>query len=160
MPISHPLFGCFQTVSWKRKVVRRSVSHARATVVSATLTDSAISVVIVTSRHGEAVRPALDALARELRDEDELIVVDNASGDETLEVVRDAAPGATVLERLTNDGFPAARAPGGRITRRRRRRARGPSLRVRQGAGEVALSRAQPLGDPDPRLSVCAPGAA
>ena len=63
---------------------------------------------IVTYRHGEAVRPTLDALARELRGEDELIVVDNASGDETLEVVRDAAPAATVLERLTNDGFPAA----------------------------------------------------
>ena len=69
---------------------------------------SALSVVIVTYRQGEAVRATLDALARELRDEDELIVVDNASQDETLEVARDAAPGAIVLESLTNDGFPAA----------------------------------------------------
>ena len=69
---------------------------------------SPITVVIVTYRQGEAVRPALDALARELHDGDELIVVDNASGDETLEVVRDAAPGARVIESETNDGFPAA----------------------------------------------------
>ena len=67
-----------------------------------------ISVVIVTYRHGEAVRPALDALARELSDGDELIVVDNASGDETLDVVRDAAPRGLVLESRSNDGFPAA----------------------------------------------------
>ena len=51
-----------------------------------------IAVVIVTYRQGEAVRPALDALVAELRDGDELIVVDNASGDETLEVVRATAP--------------------------------------------------------------------
>ncbi len=67
-----------------------------------------ISVVIVTYRHGEAVRPALDALAAELSDGDELIVVDNASGDETLEVVRGAAPGAQVIESESNEGFPAA----------------------------------------------------
>jgi GT2 family glycosyltransferase len=69
---------------------------------------SSISVVTVTYRQGEAVRPALDALARELGDGDELIVVDNASGDETLDVVRDAAPDAVVIESETNDGFPAA----------------------------------------------------
>jgi GT2 family glycosyltransferase len=67
-----------------------------------------LSVVIVTYRHGEAVRPALDALAAELREDDELIVVDNASGDETLEVIAAAAPGARVIESASNDGFPAA----------------------------------------------------
>ena len=69
---------------------------------------SRLSVVIVTYRQGEAVRPALEALGRELADGDELIVVDNASGDGTVGVVRDAAPRATVLERPSNDGFPAA----------------------------------------------------
>jgi GT2 family glycosyltransferase len=72
------------------------------------VSQTSISVVVVTYRQGEAVRPALDALARELGDGDELIVVDNASGDETLDVARDAAPGAIVLESLSNDGFPAA----------------------------------------------------
>lgn len=67
-----------------------------------------VSVVIVTYRHGEAVRPALDALVAELREEDELIVVDNASGDETLDVIATAAPGARVIESASNDGFPAA----------------------------------------------------
>jgi GT2 family glycosyltransferase len=67
-----------------------------------------LTVVVVTYRHGEAVRPALDALGRELCDGDELIVVDNASGDETLDVVRDAAPKAIVIESVANDGFSAA----------------------------------------------------
>ena len=70
--------------------------------------ESRISVVVVTYRHGEEVRPALDALSRELGDADELIVVDNASGDDTVAVVRGAAPRAIVLESLANDGFPAA----------------------------------------------------
>ncbi len=64
--------------------------------------------VVVTYRQGEEVRPALEALARELQDGDELIVVDNASADATLAVVRDAAPRAIVLESPTNEGFPAA----------------------------------------------------
>ena len=63
---------------------------------------------IVTYCQGEAVRPALDALAAELRDGDELIVVDNASGDETVDVVGAAAPRALVIRSETNDGFPAA----------------------------------------------------
>jgi len=67
-----------------------------------------ISVVIVTYRQGEGVRATLDALARELEAEDELIVVDNASGDSTPDVVRAAAPEARLVESETNDGFPAA----------------------------------------------------
>ena len=67
-----------------------------------------LSVIVVTYRQGGSVRPALQALDRELQDGDELIVVDNASGDGTVEVVRDAAPRAVVLESSTNDGFPAA----------------------------------------------------
>ena len=72
------------------------------------MSQNSISVVIVTYRQGEAVRPALDALVAELRDGDELIVVDNASGDETLEVVAASAPGAHVIESESNEGFPAA----------------------------------------------------
>ncbi len=67
-----------------------------------------LSVVVVAYRNGEALRPALNALTSQLREGDELIVVDNASGDETLEVVRDAAPQAQIVESGTNSGFPAA----------------------------------------------------
>lgn len=67
-----------------------------------------LSVIVVTYRQREEVRPALAALGSELRDGDELIVVDNASGDGTPDVVRAAAPHATLLENGTNDGFPAA----------------------------------------------------
>ncbi len=72
------------------------------------MSEPAITVVVVTYRQGEAVRPALEALAGELREGDELVVVDNASGDETLAVVGKAAPDARVVENATNDGFPAA----------------------------------------------------
>ncbi len=69
---------------------------------------TAISVVVVTFRHGEELRPALEALAGQLRDEDELIVVDNASGDSTPEVALAAAPGAHLVRNDRNAGFPAA----------------------------------------------------
>jgi GT2 family glycosyltransferase len=67
-----------------------------------------LSVVVVTFRHGEALRPPLEALTSELRDGDELIVVDNASGDETPEVALAAAPSARVVRNPENAGFPAA----------------------------------------------------
>ncbi|MDQ3758710.1 MAG: glycosyltransferase family 2 protein [Actinomycetota bacterium] len=72
------------------------------------MSNASISVVIVTYRQGEAVRPALNALVAELRDGDELIVIDNASGDETPEVVEAAAPAVRLVRSATNDGFPAA----------------------------------------------------
>ena len=72
------------------------------------MTFPCISVVVVAYRNGEALRPALDALAAELGEGDELIVVDNASGDDTLDVARAAAPKARIVESQTNDGFPAA----------------------------------------------------
>jgi GT2 family glycosyltransferase len=64
--------------------------------------------VIVTYRQGAAVRPALDALARELRNGDELIVVDNASGDDTVQEVEDAASWARLVPSPENEGFPRA----------------------------------------------------
>jgi GT2 family glycosyltransferase len=66
-----------------------------------------ISVVIVTYRQGPEVRATLEALGRELRDGDELIVVDNASGDGTADIVAATAPDATVVRSERNAGFPA-----------------------------------------------------
>jgi GT2 family glycosyltransferase len=79
-----------------------------------------LSVVIVTYRQGPEVRATLEALERELRDGDELIVVDNASGDGTADVVATSAPDATLIRSEHNAGFPAgcnlgARAATGKL---------------------------------------------
>ena len=67
-----------------------------------------LSVVVVTFRHDEALRGPLEALAGQLHDGDELIVVDNASGDETPDVAEATAPAARVIRNPENAGFPAA----------------------------------------------------
>lgn len=67
-----------------------------------------VSVVTVTYRQGDGVRPVLEAVAAQLRDGDELIVVDNDSGDATPALVREAAPGARLIEAGANLGFAAA----------------------------------------------------
>jgi len=56
-----------------------------------------LSVVVVTHDHRDVVGPALGAIAGELRDGDELIVVDNGSADGTPEAVRESAPRATLV---------------------------------------------------------------
>jgi N-acetylglucosaminyl-diphospho-decaprenol L-rhamnosyltransferase len=73
-----------------------------------------LAVVVVSYRSGEALRRTLPALTPELRENDELIVVDNASGDETLAVVAELAPAATVIESRTNLGFAGGCNAGAR----------------------------------------------
>jgi GT2 family glycosyltransferase len=67
-----------------------------------------LSVVIVTHESRQAVAATLAALSAQLRDGDELIVVDNASADGTVDEVRALAPGAIVVETGANLGFAAA----------------------------------------------------
>lgn len=67
-----------------------------------------LSVVIVTHDSREAIARTLPALANELTDQDELIVVDNLSGDGTPAAARELAPAATVIETGANPGFAAA----------------------------------------------------
>jgi N-acetylglucosaminyl-diphospho-decaprenol L-rhamnosyltransferase len=67
-----------------------------------------LAVVVVTFNSGEALRLMLPALAAELRDGDELVVVDNASQDETVARVRELSPAAILVEHGANLGFPAA----------------------------------------------------
>ncbi|MGI9020076.1 MAG: glycosyltransferase family 2 protein [Solirubrobacterales bacterium] len=69
---------------------------------------STLSVVVVTHDSREAVTRTLPALRAELREGDELIVVDNASSDGTAAAVGELAPGATVVETGANLGFAAA----------------------------------------------------
>jgi GT2 family glycosyltransferase len=75
-----------------------------------------LAIVVVSYRSADALRRTLPALTPELRDGDELIVVDNASGDETLVVVAELAPAATVVESSTNLGFAGGCNAGARAT--------------------------------------------
>jgi GT2 family glycosyltransferase len=63
---------------------------------------------MVTFDSADALRRTLPALQAELRPDDELVVVDNASGDGTLAVVAELAPTAIVVAGKSNVGFAAA----------------------------------------------------
>jgi GT2 family glycosyltransferase len=67
-----------------------------------------LSVVIVTWNEEQTIARCLPALVRELRDDDELIISDNASEDSTLAVVGELAPQAKIVQNGDNVGFPAA----------------------------------------------------
>ncbi len=67
-----------------------------------------LAVVLVTYNSAPALERSLPALEAELRDGDELIVVDNASRDETVAVVGKLSPTAILVEPRANLGFPAA----------------------------------------------------
>lgn len=67
--------------------------------------EPAVAVVVVTYRSAEFVGETLSAVAAELRGGDELVVIDNASGDGTAAAARAAAPEAVVLEQARNLGF-------------------------------------------------------
>jgi GT2 family glycosyltransferase len=66
-----------------------------------------LSVVVVAHNSRQALESTLPALADQLRDGDELIVVDNASGDGSAAAARELVPSATVIEPGANDGFAA-----------------------------------------------------
>ena len=75
-----------------------------------------LSVVIVTYNSRGDIQAALPALVDQLSAQDELIVVDNASRDDTLEAVARIAPDAVLLPAGWNSGFAAgcnAPAPSG-----------------------------------------------
>ncbi|HEU4656835.1 MAG TPA: glycosyltransferase family 2 protein [Capillimicrobium sp.] len=65
-----------------------------------------LSVLVVTYGSAAALRALLPALQRELRDGDELVVVDNASPDESAALA--GVAGAKVIRNRVNAGFAAA----------------------------------------------------
>jgi GT2 family glycosyltransferase len=73
-----------------------------------------LSVVVVTHDSRAAVTRSLPALWRQLGPEDELVVVDNASSDGTVALVRKLAPRALVVETGRNVGFAAGANAGAR----------------------------------------------
>jgi len=66
-----------------------------------------ISVLVVAWNSSAELRRTLPALAPELGEDDELIVVDNDSGDDTLSVVGELAPRARIVRMGRNVGFAA-----------------------------------------------------
>src|SRR3954452_25535835 len=67
-----------------------------------------ISVVIVTYNNADTIGDSLALLARQLHDGDEVIVVDNASADDSARVAEVSVPEAVVLRNPRNVGFAAA----------------------------------------------------
>ena len=73
---------------------------------------AALAVVTVGYNSAAHLPGTLAAVTAQLRDDDELVVVDNASGDGTADVARANAPGARVIEMESNAGFGGACAAG------------------------------------------------
>ena len=67
-----------------------------------------ISVVIVTWNEADPISRCLPPLVQQLQPGDELIVSDNGSTDETLEIVARLAPEAVIVRNDANLGFPGA----------------------------------------------------
>jgi N-acetylglucosaminyl-diphospho-decaprenol L-rhamnosyltransferase len=66
-----------------------------------------LSVLIVTHNSRDAISRTLPPLTAQLRDGDELVVVDNDSDDGTVAAARELAPSASVIETGSNLGFSA-----------------------------------------------------
>jgi GT2 family glycosyltransferase len=73
-----------------------------------------LSVVIVAYNNEDALAVSLAGLDGQLRPDDELIVVDNASTDGSAALVRRLAPAATVVENALNAGFAGGANAGAR----------------------------------------------
>lgn len=71
-----------------------------------------VSVIVVAYQSRAALSQTIPALLPELADRDELVVVDNASTDGTVQLVRELAPRAAVVETGRNAGFAAGANAG------------------------------------------------
>ena len=81
--------------------------------------DPEVSVVMVLYGGGKVASRAISALAENTEPRFELILVDNASPDDTLERVEEHVDGATVIRNTTNTGFGAASNQGAALARGR-----------------------------------------
>ena len=71
-----------------------------------------ITYVLVAYNSASALRESLPALTRELREGDDVVVVDNGSGDDSVAVVRELCPRARVIDGGGNTGFAAGANTG------------------------------------------------
>lgn len=84
--------------------------------MTATLAD--LTIVVVTWHSAADLPPLLASLAVARTAGAELVVVDNASGDDTVAVVRALAPDATLIVNVSNRGFAAGANQGLVVSRR------------------------------------------
>src|SRR5215207_5310068 len=71
-----------------------------------------VSIVIVTWNSADTLRDCLSAIAHQTYPSIELLVVDNASKDTSLEIIREVFPHATIIQNETNTGFCIAQNQG------------------------------------------------
>src|SRR4051812_42002450 len=71
-----------------------------------------VGVVIVTYRSAETIGPCLSSLRTASAAPIEVVVVDNASDDGSVDVARTADPAAVVVSRPSNDGYGIANNVG------------------------------------------------
>jgi GT2 family glycosyltransferase len=97
----------------------RLPARRRATVLPLTSTDpwgtagrARVAVVLVTYNRAAVLSETLCALRRQSRPVDQVVVVDNASTDETLPMLRREFPEAVLLPMAENAGFGAGLAAG------------------------------------------------
>jgi hypothetical protein len=76
----------------------------------------ALAVIVVTHQSADHLRPLLAALQPQLRDSDELVIVDNASSDGTPEVARSLGAPLSVIETGENLGFAGGCHVGADVT--------------------------------------------
>jgi N-acetylglucosaminyl-diphospho-decaprenol L-rhamnosyltransferase len=76
------------------------------------MTDCPVSVVVVTWNSASVIEGCLRTLATELPTGSEIVVVDNASGDNTVALVRQLCPDALVIVNAANRGLAAGNNQG------------------------------------------------
>ena len=96
-----------------------------------------LSAVIVAWNSREELARTLPALLGELREDDELIVVDNDSGDGTADAVRSLAPAARLLQMGRNAGFAGGCNAGAAVARGDLLLILNPDAAPRPGFGEA-----------------------
>lgn len=64
-----------------------------------------VAVVVVTYNSGNDVAPLIEAVSEQLQPADQFVILDNASSDETVSIVRSLAPAAEILVEASNCGF-------------------------------------------------------
>ncbi|MCT9931987.1 WecB/TagA/CpsF family glycosyltransferase [Planotetraspora sp. A-T 1434] len=112
-------------------------------------TELDVSVIVVTYRSAGYVTGCLKAVDRALEElsgaglTGELVVVDNASGDDTVEVAREASPGARIVAREDNDGFAGGCHAGARVARGRHLLFVNPDAELDPGAVAALLDAAR-----------------
>jgi GT2 family glycosyltransferase len=77
---------------------------------------SSLAVVLVCHNSAAQLQPGLEALSRQLEPDDELVVVDNASEDRSIELVKRVAPRARWVRTARNLGCAGSCAVGARET--------------------------------------------